>query len=88
MSDTKKKFEKAAVDVKALDERPSDSDMLELYAYYKQATSGDVAGDRPGMFDLVGKAKYDAWAELKGTAKEDAMKKYTAIVEGLQKKKK
>lgn len=86
MADLKKKFEKASVDVKALDERPSNDDMLALYAHYKQATAGDVSGDRPGMFDLVGKAKYDAWAEIKGTSKEDAMKKYIAIVERLQKK--
>lgn len=88
MSDTKKKFEKAAADAKSLDERPSDSDLLRLYAYYKQATAGDVAGERPGMFDLVGKAKYDAWSELKGKSKDDAMKEYTAIVDGLKKKKK
>lgn len=86
MADLKKKFEKASVDVKSLDERPSNDDMLALYAHFKQATAGDVSGDRPGMFDLVGKAKYDAWAGIKGTSKEDAMKKYIAIVERLQKK--
>lgn len=86
MSDVKKKFEKAAVDVKSLDERPSDQEMLKLYAYYKQATAGDVTGDRPGMFDLVGKAKFDAWTELKGKSKDDAMKEYVAIVDRLKKK--
>ena len=88
MSDIKKKFEKAAVDAKSLDERPSNEDMLKLYAHYKQGTTGDCTGDRPGMFDLINKAKYDAWAELKGTSKDDAMKAYVAIVEGLKKGKK
>ena len=87
MADLKKKFEKAAVDVKSLDERPGNDDMLALYANYKQATAGDVTGDRPGMFDLVGKAKYDAWAGIKGTTKDDAMKTYVGIVERLSGKK-
>ena len=84
MSDMKKKFEKAAEEVKELKERPGNDDMLSLYALFKQASKGDVSGDRPGMFDLVGKAKYDAWAEIKGTSKDDAMKKYVALVEKLK----
>jgi len=87
MSDLKKKFEKAAVDVKELDERPGNDDLLKLYAFYKQSTTGDVAGDRPGIFDMVGRAKYDAWAAIKGKSKDDAMKDYVAIVERLKKKK-
>jgi diazepam-binding inhibitor (GABA receptor modulator, acyl-CoA-binding protein) len=87
MSDMKKKFEKAAEDAKQLPSRPSDDVMLELYALYKQSTAGDVAGDRPGMFDLVGKAKYDAWSKQKGLTKDTAMKKYVDLVESLKKQK-
>ena len=57
--------------------------MLELYALYKQATSGDVSGSRPGMLDLKGRAKYDAWAKRKGTAKPAAMEAYIALVDRL-----
>ena len=57
--------------------------MLELYALYKQATSGDVSGSRPGMLDLKGRAKYDAWAKRKGTDREAAKKQYVALVDKL-----
>lgn len=76
MSDLKSAFEQAQADVKTLTERPSNDDLLALYAHFKQATDGDVSGKRPGMLDMVGRAKYDAWAGLKGTSKEDAMQKY------------
>jgi acyl-CoA-binding protein len=79
------KFEKAAKDLNALRTRPSDEDLLELYALYKQATAGDVAGARPGAFDFKGRAKYDAWAKRKGTPKEAAMQEYVARVSRLSK---
>jgi acyl-CoA-binding protein len=53
--------------------------MLDLYGLYKQATEGDDSGSRPGMFDLKGRAKFDAWAPRKGLSKDDAMKKYIAL---------
>ena len=83
MSDLKKKFDAAAKDAKNLKTRPSDDDLLRLYALYKQATDGDVTGSRPGMLDLKGRAKFDAWAKAKGTGKDDAMKKYVALVDKL-----
>jgi acyl-CoA-binding protein len=70
--------------VKELPEKPGNQDLLKLYALYKQATIGDVGGDRPGMMDFVGRAKYDAWAELSGTSKEDAEQAYVALVEELK----
>jgi acyl-CoA-binding protein len=85
MSDLKKKFEAAAKDSKNLKTRPSDEDMLRLYATYKQASVGDVSGDRPGAFDFVNRAKYDAWARLKGTETDKAMKSYVDLVERLKK---
>lgn len=85
MADLKKKFEAAAKDAQNLKSRPSDDDMLRLYALYKQATAGDASGDRPGAFDFVNRAKYDAWARLKGTDTDKAMKLYVDHVERLKK---
>ncbi len=81
--DLSAKFEDAQVRVKKLSKTPSNDDLLELYAFYKQATSGDVSGSRPGMLDLKGRAKYDAWAKKKGTSKDDAMTGYVALVDRL-----
>jgi acyl-CoA-binding protein len=83
MSDLEKEFNRAAEDVKTLKEKPGDDVMLELYALYKQVTVGDVTGDRPGPFDFVGRAKYDAWARQKGTSRQKAMQEYIALVKGL-----
>ena len=84
MADSKA-FEQAQKDVKTLTKRPGNDDMLFLYAHYKQASEGDVSGSRPGMLDMVGRAKYDAWAKLKGTSKDAAMSKYVEKVSGLLK---
>ncbi|XP_061044581.1 acyl-CoA-binding protein-like [Eubalaena glacialis] len=78
-------FEKAAEEVKHLKTKSAD-DMLFIYSCYKQATVGDINTERPGMLDLKGKAKWDAWNELEGTSREDAMKAYVDKVEELKKK--
>ena len=78
-------FAKAQGEVKTLKERPGNDTLLELYALYKQGTEGDVSGSRPGMFDLTGRAKFDAWAKRKGTAKDAAKTAYVALVEKLLK---
>jgi acyl-CoA-binding protein len=83
MSDLKAQFEKAAEDIKKLAERPDNDTLLKLYALYKQGAEGDVNGPKPGFFDFVGTAKYEAWAKLKGTSADDAMKKYIALVKKL-----
>ena len=57
--------------------------MLKLYALYKQGADGDVSGDKPGFFDFVGTAKYEAWGKLKGMPREDAQQKYVDLVAGL-----
>ena len=75
-------FEAAAVKAKSLSSQPNDV-LLELYSLYKQATEGDVSGDRPGMFDFVAGAKYDAWETRRGMPKEEAMEGYIALVEKL-----
>uniref|UniRef100_UPI00398F4328 acyl-CoA-binding protein n=1 Tax=Pristiophorus japonicus TaxID=55135 RepID=UPI00398F4328 len=79
-------FEKAAQEVKNLKSQPSDEDMLCIYGLYKQAVVGDVNTDRPGMLDLKGKAKWDAWNGRKGTSKEEAMKMYVSKVQELKEK--
>ena len=83
MSDLAAKFEAAQKRAKELTKTPSNDELLELYAFYKQATTGDVSGSRPGMLDLKGRAKFDAWAKKKGTSKDDAMTKYAALVDRL-----
>jgi acyl-CoA-binding protein len=84
MSDLRQKFDTAAEEVQKLPARPDNDTLLQLYAHYKQATAGDVSGKRPGMMDFAGRAKYDAWAKLKGTSSEAAMQAYIGLVEGLK----
>ena len=69
MSDLKARFEKAGDEVQNLNERPDNNSLLKLYAYFKQAETGDVTGEAPSGWDFVKKAKYDAWEELKGMSK-------------------
>ena len=83
MSDLKTQFEKAKEAVMGLAERPDNDTLLRLYALFKQGSEGDVHGDKPGFFDFVGTAKYEAWAKLKGTAQDDAKQKYIDLVKKL-----
>ena len=81
--DLKTKFETAAAAVKQTKKLPDNATLMKLYSYYKQATQGDVSGDRPGGFDFVGGAKYDAWSKLKGMSADDAMTHYIKQVDRL-----
>ena len=81
--DLKTKFEAAAAAAKKTKKRPDNAMLLKLYAFYKQASEGDVAGERPGGFDFVGGAKYDAWSKLKGMANDEAMTNYIKQVDKL-----
>lgn len=81
----KEQFEKAVADSKLLPAKPDNETLLQLYSLYKQGTEGDVNVEAPtNMFDFVGKAKYEAWASLKGKTKEDAMQQYVALVTKLK----
>ncbi len=82
-NDLQSKFEAAVAASKTLKQRPDNETLLKLYSLYKQATDGDVSGKRPGMLDMVGRAKYDAWAALQGTSGDAAMKEYVALVKKL-----
>lgn len=84
MSELKNNFEAAVADSKKLPERPSNDVLLQLYALYKQATDGDVEGKRPGFTDMVGRAKYDAWAAIKGTTNDAAMTRYIELIASLK----
>lgn len=84
MSDLKASFEAAVASSKTLSERPDNATLLKLYALYKQAVDGDVEGKRPGFTDMVGRAKYDAWAALQGTASDAAMNQYIELIEALK----
>jgi acyl-CoA-binding protein len=76
-------FASAQARVKGLKTTPDSSELLELYALFKQGTQGDVQGARPGMLDFKGRAKYDAWAGQKGVSKDSAMQSYVSLVERL-----
>lgn len=80
----KDQFDAAVADSKQLPERPDNMTLLKIYALYKQATAGDVEGDRPGFTDMVGRAKWDAWNGFKGQTSEEAMQQYIDLIEGLK----
>lgn len=77
-------FQSAVASSQSLTKRPSNEELLDLYALYKQSTDGDVSGDRPGGFDFKAIAKFDAWTEKKGLSKEQAMQKYVELVAKLK----
>jgi len=81
---TTEQFENAAQRVQQLSKKPDNQDLLKLYALYKQATEGDVQGDRPGGFDFKGAAKWDAWNALKGTEAQPARQQYVELVQKLE----
>jgi diazepam-binding inhibitor (GABA receptor modulator, acyl-CoA-binding protein) len=85
MSDLETLFQKAQQDVNGLSSRPDNDTLLRLYALYKQATAGDASGERPGGFDFVRRAKFDAWEGLRGMNGEDAMQQYVDLAAALRK---
>lgn len=84
MSDLQERFEKAQVEVNTLPAKPANDDLLVLYSLFKQATAGEAASAKaPGRFDLVGKAKYQAWSKLAGMSADDAKLRYVETVDRL-----
>ncbi len=83
MSDLRREFEQAAEDVHRLGSRPDNDTLLKIYALYKQGSEGDLQRTQPGFFDFVGTAKHEAWAQLNGVSKEEAMRRYIALVHQL-----
>lgn len=84
MADLHARFTQAQHEVNTLSERPDNDTLLKLYALYKQATQGDATGERPGGFDFVRRAKFDAWSAIKGTSAESAMQQYIDLVASLR----
>ena len=83
MSEINSCFEQAAAAAKSLPEKPDNDTLLQLYALYKQGSSGDVSGEKPGFFDFVGVAKYGSWEKLRGVSGDDAMQSYIDLVKKL-----
>ena len=83
MTETNTRFEQASIAAKSLPSRPDNDTLLQLYALYKQGSAGDVSGDKPGFFDFVATAKYEAWQGLEGLSQDDAMNRYIELVQKL-----
>ena len=81
--DLQKEFKKAVDRSSSITQRPTNEELLQLYAFYKQASEGDVTRERPGGFDFRGAAKYDAWADLIGKDYKDCMSEYIRLVNTL-----
>ena len=84
MSELNDRFLAASEQVKELPKAPDNATKLKLYALFKQASQGDVSGDKPGMFDFVGGAKYEAWEALRGLTQDEARQRYIDLVEQLK----
>ena len=84
MPDLKATFEQAVADSKNLTERPDNATLLKLYALYKQGSSGDNAEVKPSFSEMVARAKWDAWAKLKGVPQDDAMQQYIDLIGSLE----
>lgn len=84
MSDLQAAFDSAVAESKTLASRPDNQTLLKIYSLFKQATEGDVSGKRPGFTDLIGRAKYDAWAALQGTAADGAKQAYVDLIRQLK----
>lgn len=64
-----------------IDFNPNNSQKLKLYAFYKQATEGDVTGECPSIVNMVERAKWQAWKAIKGKSKDEAMLGYLKVFE-------
>ena len=84
MSDVQARFDGAVAAAMLLAKRPDDATLLKIYGLYKQATVGDVTGEPPAMFDIVNKAKYDAWDAVSGTPRDQAMTQYADLIDSLR----
>jgi len=83
MTEINSRFEQASIAAKSLPQRPDNDTLLKLYALFKQGSAGDVSGDKPGFFDFVATAKYEAWKSIKGLSQDDAKNQYVDLVRKL-----
>jgi diazepam-binding inhibitor (GABA receptor modulating acyl-CoA-binding protein) len=80
--DLKRQFETAIEKAKGLPNQSNET-LLDLYGFYKQATVGDVEGERPAGFDFRGAAKFDAWKKRRGMSSDEAMQAYIDLIDRL-----
>jgi len=78
------RFGDARCRARTLTQRPSNQDLLDMYALFQQASEGDVSGKRPPILDIKGRAKFDAWSRRKGMSPADAQHEYVALIDRLQ----
>ncbi|MFT7402646.1 MAG: diazepam-binding inhibitor (GABA receptor modulating acyl-CoA-binding protein) [Hydrogenophaga sp.] len=83
MSDLQTRFDAAVAQSKNLSERPDNATLLKIYGLYKQSTTGDNAEKKPGFGDMVGRAKWDAWNQCKGSSGDEAKQQYIDLIESL-----
>ncbi len=83
MADLNAQFDAAVAGSKSLTERPDNATLLKIYALFKQASSGDNTEKKPGFTDMVGRAKWDAWNQMKGTSGDDAKQQYVDLIASL-----
>lgn len=83
MASVEDQFEEAQIKLKTLTERPSNQELLSIYGLFKQATEGDNTTKKPGVFDMKGQFKWQAWKDLEGTSVQDACQKYIDLVDEL-----
>ena len=77
-------FKQAVIESKQLPEKPSNDILLNIYSLYKQATQGDISGEKPNGFDFINLAKYNAWESIKGKNSEEAMQEYIDLINSLK----
>lgn len=77
-------FDQAVTDSKNLPDRPDNLTLLKIYGLFKQASGGDATGEQPGITDFVARAKWDAWNNLKGLSRDEAMQQYVDLVNDLK----
>ena len=77
-------FELAVSESRQLSEKPSNDILLKIYSLYKQATKGDITGEKPNGFDFINLAKYNAWESLKGKNSEESMQEYIDLINSLK----
>ena len=73
-------FDKAVRRVDSFKSRPPDETLLHLYGLYKQVTVGDINTEMPGIFDMKGRAKWNAWKSYSGLDKTTARTYYINLV--------
>jgi acyl-CoA-binding protein len=84
MSDLNTRFDAAVAESKQLPEKPDNMTLLKIYGLFKQASTGDAQGERPGITDFVARAKWDAWNKLQGTSADEAKQQYIDLIESLK----